>query len=399
MPATNSAVSYGSVTKTFHWLTVLLIFTAIPLGITANWIGIETSEQIARKALLFSLHKTVGVTAFFVALARIVWALTQVKPAGLHPERKAESFMAELVHWLLYGSLLIVPLSGWVHHASTTGFAPIWWPFGQNLPFVPKSEALAGVSAGLHVVFERVLVVSIALHIAGALKHHVIDKDDTLRRMLPGHTEAGTPHKAQNMAPLGAALVVWVAALGIGSSLGLYEKHASQLASAELEAVNSEWAVQDGTIAITISQFGSDVNGEFADWTSEISFTPSDVPGKHGKVRTVISIPSLTLGSVTDQAMGPDFFDAARHAQAVFEADLIFLQESYVAEGTLRIKDNDVPIRLPFDLTLEGETAMMKAQIDLNRLDFGIGASMPDESSLAFSVKVDIALTALRAAD
>jgi len=197
MSASNTARSYGSVTKTFHWLTVLLILTAIPLGIIANKMAYDTSDALAMKAFLFSMHKTVGITAFFVALARIAWALGQPKPAGLHPERKAESFLAELVHWLLYGSLLLVPLSGWIHHASTTGFAPIWWPFGQNLPLVPKSETLADLTAGLHIVFERVLVASILLHIAGALKHHFIDKDDTLRRMLPRSRHAARSQQSR----------------------------------------------------------------------------------------------------------------------------------------------------------------------------------------------------------
>lgn len=71
MSRTNSAHHYGSVTKTFHWLTALLILTLIPLGIIANKLPYETSEQLAQKAWLFSLHKTLGVTVFFVALARI----------------------------------------------------------------------------------------------------------------------------------------------------------------------------------------------------------------------------------------------------------------------------------------------------------------------------------------
>jgi cytochrome b561 len=98
MSASNTTRSYGSVTKTFHWLTVLLILAAIPLGIIANGLAYDTSEALAFKAFLFSMHKTVGITAFFVALARIFWALSQPKPAGLHPERRAESFLAELVH-------------------------------------------------------------------------------------------------------------------------------------------------------------------------------------------------------------------------------------------------------------------------------------------------------------
>ncbi|NRB04188.1 MAG: cytochrome b/b6 domain-containing protein, partial [Rhodobacteraceae bacterium] len=129
MQAHNTAQHYGSVAKTFHWLTALLILTLIPTGIIANGLPFETSEELARKARLFSVHKTLGVVLFFVALARILWALRQRKPDGLASHNKVEGFAAETVHWLLYGSLVLVPMTGWIHHAATTGFAPIWWPF------------------------------------------------------------------------------------------------------------------------------------------------------------------------------------------------------------------------------------------------------------------------------
>ncbi|MDP4990023.1 MAG: cytochrome b/b6 domain-containing protein, partial [Marivita lacus] len=123
MPVANTTAQYGAVAKTFHWLTALGILAVIPLGIIANDLPYDTAEQLADKAWLFSLHKTIGVTLFFVALARILWALSQPKPAPLHPDRKTETLLAEIVHWLLYGSLVLVPLSGWIHHAATEGFA------------------------------------------------------------------------------------------------------------------------------------------------------------------------------------------------------------------------------------------------------------------------------------
>lgn len=396
MSASNTARSYGSVTKTFHWLTVLLILTAIPLGIIANGLAYDTSEALAFKAFLFSMHKTVGITAFLVALARIAWALSQPKPAGLHPERRAESFLAELVHWLLYGSLLLVPITGWIHHASTAGFAPIWWPFGQNLPLVPKSETLAAFTAGLHIVFERVFVVSILLHVVGAFKHHFIDKDDTLRRMLPGKTEAGTPHASNKMVPLIAAVFVWFGAMGIGSALGVYNSHSEIAPVAELEEVQSDWNVNSGTLALSITQFGSEVSGSFEDWTADITYAEQEGPGSHGSVTAIISIGSLTLGSVTGQALGPDFFNAEAHPTAEFNAELMFQADGYTAEGTLSIRGNEVPVVMPFDLNVDGNEATMNGRLTLDRRDFKVGDNMPDESSLAFGVALNIDLTATR---
>ena len=76
MPLSNSKSRYGGVTKTFHWLTALLIFTVIPLGVIAHNLPYETSEQLAFKATLFSLHKTVGVIIFFFVFLWIALSIT-----------------------------------------------------------------------------------------------------------------------------------------------------------------------------------------------------------------------------------------------------------------------------------------------------------------------------------
>ena len=73
----NTSTRYGAFSKSFHWLTALLILTLIPLGLFAKNLPYETQEELARKAWFFSLHKTLGVTVFFVAFLRILWALSQ----------------------------------------------------------------------------------------------------------------------------------------------------------------------------------------------------------------------------------------------------------------------------------------------------------------------------------
>jgi len=401
MSAANTSQSYGTVTKWFHWVIALLIITLIPLGIVANGMPYDTSEALAQKAFLFSIHKTLGVFVFFLALARIAWAVSQPKPGSMNPDRKMEHWAAETVHWLLYGSLVLVPLSGWIHHAATTGFAPIWWPFGQNLPFVPKDEGIAATFAGLHIVFERVLALSIFLHVAGALKHHFVDRDMTLRRMWFGTPPlpAIQPHH-HSAVPIVSALGAWVLALGIGAGMGVYSSHAAVTpAAAELVEVASDWTVTDGKIAIETTQFGGQVTGEFADWTAAITFDPDVPQGKAGEVEVTISIGSLTLGSVTDQALGNDYFAAETFPTATFKADILTVADGYMAEGMLTIRDQSVPVSLPYSLTLDGDTASMSSQVTLQRLDFGIGQNMPDESSLGFAVEVIVDVTATRASE
>ncbi|MGR3512496.1 MAG: cytochrome b/b6 domain-containing protein [Paracoccaceae bacterium] len=397
MSLSNTATRYGTVCKTLHWLTALLILALIPSGIIANGLPYDTPEALAWKAQLFSIHKTLGVVLFAVALTRILWVLTQPKPATLHPERKVETFLASTVHWLLYGSLVLVPLSGWIHHAATEGFAPILLPIGQGLPFVPKSETLAEVTASLHIIFERVLVVSLLLHIAGALKHHFVDRDVTLKRMWFGTSEGGADaKKAGKLVPIFAAVSAWIVAIGIGASIGLFEKHESTAVAVALAEVESDWQVQEGTLAITVKQLGSDVQGSFANWTAAITFDES-AEGIMGDVDVTIAIASLILGSVTGQAMGADFFNAEAHPTARFVADITQVKGDYLATGTLTIKGTKIPVELPFALTLNGDEAQMNGQLTLDRRDFGIGTGT-DEGSLGFGVVVDVDLTAVRGA-
>lgn len=402
MSLSNTPNSYGGVAKTFHWLTALLILTLIPLGSVANNMAyqIQTAPNdalIAQTAWLFSLHKTLGVTVFFVAVLRIVWALGQPKPGLLNADHKTESFAAETVHWLLYGSLVVVPLSGWIHHAAASGFAPIWWPLGQGLPLVPKSESVANIFGGAHWVLTKVLAVSLLLHIAGALKHHIIDKDMTLRRMWFGAPDLppADTHQRHSL-PIIAALALWALALSGGAAIGVYGSHDSATDTAALEDVQSDWQVQDGTLAITVTQLGSEVTGTFSDWTAAIRFDETVENGPAGSVEVTIAIGSLTLGSVTSQAMGPDYFDSATFPTAQFNADIMRVVDGYEAQGALTIRDQTIPVTLPFGLSVNGDEASMTGRLTLDRRNFGIGDNMADEGSLKFAVGVKADLTAAR---
>ncbi|WP_225029689.1 cytochrome b, partial [Xinfangfangia pollutisoli] len=216
MPAQNTSRSYGALARSLHWLTALLILANIPLGLIAERLPYDTSQALAQKAWLFSLHKTLGVAVLLLALARIVSALLQPHPVPVHPDRRLETFLAALVHWLLYICLVMLPLSGWVHHAALDGFAPILWPFGQGLPFVPKSEALAALAGATHWLFSKLLIATLALHILGAVKHALIDRDGVLARMALGRPAGKPGARAPQRGPFYGAAAIFVAA-GFGA--------------------------------------------------------------------------------------------------------------------------------------------------------------------------------------
>ena len=401
MSLSNTTQTYGLLARALHWLTAALILTMIPLGFVAenashaiNAPGATpTPADLAQVTFLFSLHKTLGVLAFVTALLRLIWMLTQTKPTPLHPDRKAETFLAEAIHFALYFALVLVPLTGWVHHAATTGFAPIWG-IGQSLPFVPKDAGVAQIFGVLHMIAVWILIISLGLHIAGALKHHLIDRDSTLSRMTRG-TAAGKGTHGSVALPLLAALVVWVLVPLGAISGGLFKSEAPATPPA-LQQVASDWQVSDGSLGIAITQMGNRVEGQFSDWTAQISFADDPTQEKNGEITVTVSIPSLTLGTVAQQAMGPDHFDATAFPTAVFTADILRDGAGFVAKGTLTIKDQTMPLSLPFALSLDGAQATASGTTRTNRLDFGVGAGMKDEGTLAFEVEISFDLVAAK---
>ena len=395
MSARNSKTHYGSLAKLFHWLTVLLVLTAIGLGVYGNYgINPETEVGITQLAVVFSLHKTVGITTFIVAVLRILWALNNVKPGLLNADHKMQAMTAEVVHWLLYISLVFVPLSGWIHHAAASGFAPILWPLGQSLPLVPKSEAVSEFFASWHFIFTKVLLISILLHFLGALKHHIIDKDSTLRRMLPGVPTLPTGvYTCHPKGPIVGAFLIYFLAMGAGSYTSL--QHRSEgVAVAELTKVSSGWEVQSGSLGITVKQFGSDVEGIFSDWTAEISY---DEATQAGDLVVTVSVGSLTLGSVTDNALGTDYLNATMFRTATYTGQISADAKGHIVKGSLNLRGVDAPLNIPFSLTTQNGVATAKGSAAIDRRTHKIGELQATENNLGFSVIVNFDLVAQKA--
>lgn len=382
----NTATRYGSVARTLHWLTALLIIANIGLGLWAVYLPLDA---MALKVQVFSLHKTLGITALAVALARILWAFGQTRPAPVHPERRAETLAAEAVHWTLYAAMVLVPVTGWIEHAATEGYAPILWPLGQGLPLVPKSPALAMTMASVHTALAFLLIGSILLHVAGALKHALIDRDGVLARMTRGRP-AGPGVAAGHAGPALVAVLVIAAAGGFGWAT----RPGDAAPSDRLAQAVSDWQVIDGRLAFSVRQMGSEVQGGFEDWTAAITFDPDSGTGR---VDVAINMDSVTIGTVTQQAKGADFFDVDAHPVARFQGEIRPEGSAHLAEGVLELRGASMPVSLPFDLQIDPDgVARMQGATVLDRRDWQIGQGYGDESTVGFAVDLVVELRAQR---
>lgn len=422
MSASNSPSGYGWVARFFHWIIAILILGAIALGLYANNLREMQNMDLPKVFQAFSVHKTIGIAVLFLGVFRILWMLTQPKPRPLHPERVLETLIADVVHWGLYVGLIIMPLSGWLIHSAAPGeFSRILWPFGQRILGVPESAALSESFAAFHIIGWLVLGALIVLHVAGALKHQIIDRDQTIARMTHARnlTEPPPNNRFTKFTGLMSALALWllvvVASVIIpaeGDTQAENPGPSSTAANAvpapssaapspapaqETASSNAPvWEVQSGTLGISVKQGGSPVTGQFADWNANIDYDPDT---QTGKVDVTINSGSLTLGAISDTAKGPDFLNVGQFPEAKFAADLLppaTEGQPHMAKGTLTIAGQTVDAELPFTLNIEGQTAKAEGKMVVNRQDFGMGKTYPDESTVGFSVEIDFALTANR---
>ncbi len=210
----NTSRHYGVISMTLHWLIALGVIGLIAVGKYMT----QDSLDLGTKFQLYQLHKSFGILVLVLMVLRLFWRL--MKGAPDYPEHMPgwEKAGAKLSHAGLYALLFVLPLTGWAVVSAATFQIPTLLFNTIPLPhmaegllstFLP-AEALnsviplpVGTELGqyreftdanyldfitkvLHETFGWILIVLIVLHFAAAMKHHVIDKDDVLTRMLPG---------------------------------------------------------------------------------------------------------------------------------------------------------------------------------------------------------------------
>ncbi len=398
MPARNSISNYGTVARTLHWATTVLIIALFVLGKYMLDLPQGSDAEVARKIWFYSLHKTFGILAFALAVIRLLWALSNAKPHPLNTAKPAQIFVAETVHWMLYAGILITPLAGYLHHLGSAGGADVWLPIPHSLPFIPQTLSFSQLSGILHFLSAALMAISIFLHVGGALFHAIFLKDDTLTRMIPVLKTRGSSlgEAAPETLPKLAAIAIYAAVLSIGAfALMDGPKDDDSAPVAELASENWDVDYDDSLIEIQTQQMGDVVVGTFEDWSTSIAFYPDNLEAS--KITTEIELTSLDLGMATSQALSADFLNADAVKIATWTSTKISAIEPgrYMAEGALALNGLEVPVPLEFTLTIDGEDAIAEAIAEVDRNSFGIGkVAYPTEDSLGFMVRIRIVIKA-----
>ena len=171
--------AYSPAQKALHWLMAALIAGLVLAGLAMTNLG-----DGDLKDRLYELHKSFGLLVLAALLPRAVLRALRGAPPPVPMPRWRRS-AARLSHALLYALAALVPVLGWA--GTSACCAPVLW-FGwlpATLP-VASSMETGGAILAVHRVLALTLAGLAALHAAAALHHHVIRRDATLRRMLPG---------------------------------------------------------------------------------------------------------------------------------------------------------------------------------------------------------------------
>ena len=175
----NTSERYGGVAITLHWLMAVVIFTLFGVGLYM----VELTYYDPLYKTLPEIHKSVGILLALVFLFRIFWRLSNPVPAPVAGTTAVEKCLAELVHRLFYLLIAAIMISGYLISTADGKSISVFDLFSvpATMTSIPEQEDTAGL---VHQYLAYGLIALVVLHAAAALKHHFVNRDSTLRRML-----------------------------------------------------------------------------------------------------------------------------------------------------------------------------------------------------------------------
>ena len=172
-------MGYDTVSRLFHWVTVLLVLVMIPVGLVMA----QEPPQLWQDRL-YILHKGLGPFVLFVVLLRLAWRAFHPAPPLPATVPPLQRLAASVVHALLYAVLIVMGVSGYVFVDAGDFPTEVLRALGIP-PFIPKNEPLSDAAQTVHVTCAFVLIALIAMHVSAAAFHGLVKRDGVVSRMWP----------------------------------------------------------------------------------------------------------------------------------------------------------------------------------------------------------------------
>ena len=182
----NTQQRWGSVSIGLHWIIAALVLTIqVPVGLC-----LEVVDQGPLQDALYFTHKNVGILIFVLAVARLGWRWANPTPTLPSDLPAWQRTAARASHWALYLIIFLMPISGFLLTAAGGYPVPLLGLL-DIAPLVARNKPLADAMTAVHGFGQWALYFVATLHLAGALQHHLIRRDDVLRRMLSSRASLG----------------------------------------------------------------------------------------------------------------------------------------------------------------------------------------------------------------
>ena len=181
----NSPQAYGWIAVVLHWSMAVVIFGLFGLG----FYMVELTYYDALYRTLPSIHKSVGILLALVLVLRISWRWSNPVPEAVAGSKPVERRIAALLHRLFYLLIAVIMFSGYLISTADSSSISVfgWFSVPASITGIPQQEDIAGL---VHQYLAYTLIALVVLHSAAALKHHFIDRDVTLRRILGYHQDS-----------------------------------------------------------------------------------------------------------------------------------------------------------------------------------------------------------------
>jgi len=179
---------YSHVAIALHWTIAILLLSNIGIAWYFN-----TLHGMARLSPI-ALHQSIGLTVLVLSVARLVWRLVNPPPKLPGYVTGWEKLLSTVVHWSFYVVMIGLPLTGWamrsaspLHHILPIKLFFIPWPaIGPLASMAPdQAKSAEHLFEAAHGLLGKLAYGLIVLHVAGALKHQFISRDDVVARMIP----------------------------------------------------------------------------------------------------------------------------------------------------------------------------------------------------------------------
>jgi len=372
---------YSLVAIVLHWLLALALAFQLSMGLGLDDLG--TGGFAA-----FQLHKSVGIAVLLLSLLRLFWRMAYKPPPAV--EGGFTGWLAGAVHFGLYVFMIGAPLTGWLLVSTdkvrvpTLIFGALPWP---HLPLGQGGNGFAHVS---HALLGWLGIALILLHVAGAVRHQWLVKDNVMARIAPAR---GLWLLLSLLVPIGWAVGMAMtdgaaqtpvrkeAPVPVGQQTAPPPATATPVNQAEQAAsVGANppvWTIKPrGTLAFSVRNGAVTIGGRFTRWGGEIAFDPEHP--ERADIRMTIDLASASVGDATQDAMltGSDFLDVPAHPRATFRSTSVQQTGAnrYAAQGTLSLKGKSGPQPLNFSLKGTGLSRHVEGQAVIDRSAFGIGA-------------------------